>query len=249
MNKNSNPVFRNIDNSLHSGVSYVNDASTTASWKGIISKTILLVLISIASGIGSWFLPLDVVYVLLAISGIFTFLSVFIGMRFVKTARVFSIVYSVLQGVTFGTLTLIIDSALPGVGAAALSATFVIVIVMAILHSIGSVRATKKLVRFVMGSLIAIMLSSLVLFIGTLINVNFASSLTENFSLMVVVLAFMVVLGALMLVIDFDNAKMVVDSNAPKVYEWQVSFGLMVTMIWIYFQMLRLISLIVSRRD
>lgn len=246
MGANSNPVFRRIDHRVEQGA-FVEASENTASWKGIITKTFILIATAIVAGIVVWFLPFPLVVVLLGVGVVMSFISVFIAMRNPAKAMTFGIIYALFQGITYGTLTWLIEMEFPGVGAIALGATFGILLVMAGLHSIGAVRATPRLIRFVMGVLLAVLLSSLVMLIGTLINPTYFDAILENFALMIIVSAFLIIVGALMLIIDFDNAKNIVNSGAPKEYEWQVGLGIMITLVWIYLRVLRFIMLLVAR--
>jgi uncharacterized YccA/Bax inhibitor family protein len=60
---------------------------------------------------------------------------------------------------------------------------------------------------------------------------------------------FLIIYGALMLTLDFDRAETVVSSGADKRYEWMIAMGLMVTIIWLYIEIIRLILILSSRRN
>jgi len=68
-------------------------------------------------------------------------------------------------------------------------------------------------------------------------------------SIALVFSAIFIVFGALMLTLDFDRAEMIVSSGAEKSYEWTVAVGLMVTIVWIYVELLRFLMIIYSRRN
>lgn len=246
MGRNSNPVFRRFDQQAQQGA-FVDVSEKAASWQGVITKTFILVATAIGAGIATWFLPPLLLYILLAAGVIVSFVAVFIAMRNPAKARNSSIVYAIFQGLMYGTLTRIVEIEAPGVGLVALAGTFGIVAVMAGLHSIGAVRSTPRLIRFVMSVLITVMVVSLVVAIGSFISPPYFDSIYNNFPLMIIVSAFLIIVGALMLIIDFDNAKMLINSGAPAVYEWQASLGIMITLVWIYLRVLRFVLLLVAR--
>ncbi len=248
MNQNGNPVFRNIVKTASTNT-YVEVTESTASWKGIILNTLLLAAIAIVTGILVWFLPLELVYVVVAISPIVAFICVFFGMRRPAKTHIFAIIYSIFEGITFGALTYILEQFLPGIGIMALGITFGILLIMIGLHSVKAIRATSKLRRFILGSLISILLTSLVVSLLSLINPTLFAVVFDNPAVMIIVSAFMIILGALMLVTDFDNGKMIVEGGAPKMYEWQVSLGLMVTLVWIYVRVLDLLRIVLRNRS
>ncbi|MDY0214808.1 MAG: Bax inhibitor-1/YccA family protein [Bacilli bacterium] len=247
MRQSSNPVFRNMQKNVDSGI-YSEVTTKTASWGGIISKTIFLVLLTIAAGVGSFFIPEPVLLPLILVGAFGSAILVFFAMIFPKGAMVLSMLYAIFQGLLYGTLTGMVNFYLPGVGMMALVGTFAIVGVMAFLHAIGAVRATPFLVRFVMGALISILIGSIVLLIIRFAAPDFHLSILNNYPLMIIVFSALVILGAIMLIIDFDNAKNLVASGAPKMYEWQVGLGILVTVIWIYLQILRLLVVIMGNR-
>ena len=252
MRRNANPIFRNMNNDMNQAMTSsvpVDVTVSTASWSGIALKTLLLVLIMIAAGLSTWFLPFPVVVGFLIFGGIASFFFVFFAMRSVKTAPVLSVLYAITQGIMYGALTFIVETYFPGVGVMALVATFGIVGVMAFLHSIKAVRATPGLIRFVFAALLMVMISSLVLFIISRVAQDLYLSYVDNYPLMVIVSAFLVVLGAIMLILDFNNAETIVQSGAPKIYEWQVSLGFLVTLVWIYLQVIRFLLVLARNRD
>ena len=248
MRQSNNPVFRNMQKQ---GTTYVEVGAETASWSGITTKTLFLVLLTIVAGISSWFIPIQALIPLVFVGAFGSFILVFFAMMKPKAAKVLSIIYAILQGITYGTLTLIVDQLLlpgMGIGLIALVATFSIVGVMAFLHGIGAVRATPFLRRFVLGALISILLGSLVMLILNFAAPAVVAGLAGNYPLMVILYSGLVLLGAFMLIIDFDNAKQLVENGAPKMYEWQVGLGILVTVVWIYLQILRLLIIIFGNR-
>lgn len=247
MRQSNNPVFRNMQKQTQSGM-YAEVHTNTASWGGIIGKTFFLVLLTILAGVGAFFIPISVLIPLIIVGAISSFLLVFFAMRYPKAAMVLSMFYAVFQGLLYGTITALVDFYLPGIGLMALVGTFSIVAVMAFLHAIGAVRATPFLVRFVVGALITIMIGSLVVFFISMFNLAFYESFVGNYPLMIIIFGALVILGAIMLIIDFDNAKNLVESGAPKMYEWQVGLGILVTVVWIYLQLLRLLIVIFANR-
>ncbi len=248
--RSTNPVFSHIQEEQAKNV--IIDTSNSATYKGIATKTILLILITLITG-GSSLVLFEVmptiVIGMLMFGGIIGFIAVLVGTRSSRFAMPMSILYAVTQGVIYGTLTILIDQLFPGVALTAILGTLFVFLTMMVLYYSGIVKASNTLVKIVMGSLIAIILTSLGTWIITLINPTFGTALAGNIGIAIGVSALFIVLGALMLVLDFAHADMVVESGAPKSAEWQVGLGFMVTLIWIYVQMLRLLIALASRND
>lgn len=241
--RSNNPVFSSIEKRT-------NDVSSTtgvATRGGIAVKT--LILLAITAGVGL-FLPNlseDILIGGLMFSGIIALVSVIVASVSHRLAMPFSIIYAVAQGFTVGFLTHVVEIYVPGIAVTALISTGVIIAVMITLYATNIIKATRRLYRFVIGSLIAFIISSLLLLIVSLINPEFSATIMNNFGINIVVVGFAIVLGALMLVLDLDRADRIVSMQAPKSAEWQASLGFLVSVIWIYIQLLRLLLIFASR--
>src|SRR5690554_4026928 len=241
MQRVKNPVLNRLDNQE------VYDKSYSSTYLGVSVKTILL-LVTILSGIGAWWLlhnNQNALIAILAVSGITAFISVMIASFFPRVAMPFSILYSAAQGFTLGLITIIADSFYPGIGLTAVTITIVIFGVMLALYSSRTIRATSRFRKVMFTGLISILiLSILSIFIPGINNL-----FVKNFGLAVGLSLLLILFGAFMLILNFDQAEMIVTHGAPKNYEWSVALGLMVTIIWIYVEVLRLLIIILSNRD
>ena len=254
MFKSSNPVFNSIEKtSVQTGQQYVEVDTTekTASWSGITIKTITLLLTAIVFGFLSIFI-MEYDFILLTaffISLFGSFIIVFFAMRSPKHAMWLSFVYAIAQGITYGSLTwlleLLLAEIMPGIGIMAITGTFVVVLTMAGLYRIGAVRATPFLVKFVLGSLIAILIASLISLILSI------SGVIVDFSpgVGIAISGFFILLGALMLILDFERAKLLVEYNSPVNTEWQAALGILITSVWIYVNILKFLLYIAARRE
>lgn len=249
--RSSNPVFTSVEREQRENISEIRVTSDTASHKGIGLKTISLALIAIITGVFAIYLPTNLLIGILASSGIVSFIAVLIGTRSTRLAMPMSIVYAFTQGAVYGTLTALIETipGYQGVGIIALTATLTVFLVMMVLYYTGVVKASPLVSKIVMGTLIATIISMIVIAIISAFNPTFATSIMNNVPLMLLVGVVFIVLGALMLALDFGNADAIVKGNAPKVYEWQVALGFMVTLVWLYVQILRFLIILLGRRD
>lgn len=256
MFKSSNPVFNSIEKtSTQTGQSYVEVDTTqkTASWQGITIKTFALIVTAIAFGFLS-ILFIDIPAILIAafiVSFIGSFIIVFIAMRSPKHAMWLSFVYAIAQGITYGSLTWVLEMLLadvmPGIGIMAITGTFVIVLVMAGLYRIGAVRATPFLVKFVLASLVGIIIVSLISFILSFIGISYLDGFSPTFG--IIISGFFILLGALMLILDFERAKMIVEYGSPVNTEWQAALGILITTVWLYVNILKFLLYVAVRRD
>ncbi len=237
----SNPVFA----SLEKRSSYAAEASATKS--GIARKTFLLLALTLVSGYFSIFLPVDFLIFALIFSSIIALVAVLVAMFVPRLAMPFSIVYALVQGVFYGTITWLLESMFPGVALTAIVGTASVFIVMFTLYNTGVLRGSELLRKVVLGSLVTFLLGSLIIAIMSLIDPYFLAAFSNNYELAIGISLFLIVLGALMLILDFDRADRVVSMGLEKRAEWQVALGFMVTLIWIYYNILRLAVVVMAR--
>lgn len=154
--------------------------------------------------------------------------------------------YAVLEGLVLGGLSAIVDASYPGIAFEALLLTFGILAVLLAAYTTRLIRASenfKLMVVSATGGIALYYVVSLVLsFFGVrapLIHDN--SWLGIGFTLVVVVIA------ALNLVVDFDFIEQGAETRAPKYMEWYAAFGILVTLVWLYIELLRLLSKFRSR--
>ncbi|MBI5250383.1 MAG: Bax inhibitor-1/YccA family protein [Desulfomonile tiedjei] len=154
--------------------------------------------------------------------------------------------YSLLEGLVIGGLSALAEMQFPGIVLQAVLGTFGTFLAMLAAYSSGIVKATEKFKLGVMaatGGIAVVYLISLVfnLFGASVPYIHGSGLIGIGFSLVVVTIA------ALNLVLDFDFIDNGVRQGAPKYMEWYAAFGLMVTLIWLYIEVLRLLIKLRSR--
>jgi uncharacterized YccA/Bax inhibitor family protein len=255
ISKSSNPVF---------GKNIFNQSATTAddgvmTVNGTINKTGLMFLIVLFAATFTWrkffngdidptvpgAMPPGVIAWMIggAIGGFITALiTTFSPRRAAMTAPI----YAVFEGLFLGAISAMFEAKFPGLVMRAVSLTFGVFFMMLILYRSGTIRATEKFRKVIFAATGGIALVYLVSFVAGMFGVNFGfmngnSMISIGFSLVVVVIA------ALNLILDFDMITQGANARAPKFMEWYGAFGLMVTLIWLYLELLRLLSKIASR--
>lgn len=247
--RSSNPVFSRIQrDTTYTGVA-------EATYGGIILKTVLLLVLAVVSGgtvIALTYngqLAPESLYGLLAGSAIVAFISVLIASISPRLARYFAIIYALAEGVVLGFVTAIFEVLFPGIAITAVVATATIFAVMLFLYSSRTIRVTSRFRKIMYTALFSILLLAIIFGLLSLGNSQIVNSITGNLNLVLVISGVLIIFGALMLTLDFDRAEMIVESGADKSYEWVVSVGLMVTIVWIYFELLRFLAILAARRD
>lgn len=156
-------------------------------------------------------------------------------------------IYALFQGFFIGGISSIFEAQYPGLVFQAVSLTFGTLAIMMFAYETGLIKATEKFKLGVVAATGAIFLIYLVSFIFSFFGVQFGMIYGSGpvgiiFSLVVVGIA------ALNLVIDFDFIEKGAAYGAPKYMEWYGAFALMVTLIWLYIEMLRLLAKTRSNR-
>lgn len=157
--------------------------------------------------------------------------------------------YALLEGFAIGGLSAFFELQYPGIVLQAVSLTFGTLFSLLLVYKTGLIKVTQRFRTGLMAATGAIMLFYVVTFVASLFGANLfegvrwgSSPIGIGFSLVVVTIA------ALNLVLDFDFIERGSRSNAPKYMEWYGAFGLMVTLIWLYIEILRLLVKLRNRR-
>jgi uncharacterized YccA/Bax inhibitor family protein len=111
---------------------------------------------------------------------------------------------------------------------------------MLMVYKTGAIRVTPKLTRWVVGALIGALVLLLVNMIGYW--VGFDLGLRDGGPVAIIFSLFMIGLAAFMLLLDFDMADEAIRRGAPAKFAWYIAFGLLVTVVWLYMEILRLLS-------
>ncbi len=227
--------------------------STTTTVQGTMGKTaLLLAILSFTAlwawnAVGSGKFPLA----LLGVSALGGFIVALITIFKPTAAPITAPIYAALEGVFLGAISQIIESMyhakFPGIALQAVGLTAGVTFVMLFIYATGMVRVTDKLRAGIMMATGALALFYMVTILLSFFHVTMplvfsATPMGIGFSLLVVGLA------AFNLLLDFDFIEQAAQHAAPKYMEWYGAFGLMVTLVWLYLEILRLLSKLADRR-
>ena len=156
-------------------------------------------------------------------------------------------VYALLEGLVLGGISAMFEMRFHGIAIQAVSLTFGTLVVMLLAYRSGLIKVNDKMRLGIVAATGGIMLFYLAEFILGFFGVRFAAVNSAGpigiiFSLIVVGVA------AMNLVLDFDLIETGARWNAPKYMEWYSGFALLVTLVWLYLEMLRLLAKLNSRR-
>lgn len=218
---------------------------------GAVAKTGFLIALLLAAGGFAWHMvfPLGVTgsaprgdYALgFVFGGLIGGLVAFIAIMFSpRAAPIAAPVYAVCEGLFLGALSGLVAGRYQGIVLQAALLTVGVLAVMLLAYASGLIRATEKFKMGVIaatGGICLVYLATIVLgFFGVGIPyIHAAGPIGIGFSVFVVVIA------ALNLVLDFDMIEQGARYQAPKYMEWYGAFGLLVTLVWLYLEILRLL--------
>ena len=159
-------------------------------------------------------------------------------------------VYAALEGLFLGGITWFFEVPLemPGIGILAALLTFLILGAMIAIYRAGLIAWDRNIAIAVSSSVAAIFLIYLVSLIGSISGLYHVPYIHGSGPVGIAFSLFVVGIGALCLVADFDFIERGVQRGAPKKLEWRAAFGLMVTLTWLYFEILKLLAKIAASR-
>jgi len=227
--RSTNPVFRSV---MHG----TDVSDTPVTYANVAYKTVFLILMVVLSAFATIYSGQVSIGMLIG-AFLVGLISVIIGTRSVKLSPIFSVIYALSEGVILGTVSWMFAALYEGIIPTALLTTLIVVFVMMLLYSTRIIKVTQ---RFVSGLVIALIAIIIMSFLG--IFLPFGSSF---YYLIVIVSA---VLSALFLLMDFRSIEYCVESGMDSRYGWVLSLGLLVTIVWIYIEMLRLLAIFGRRR-
>ncbi len=244
--RTSNPALS--DKVFDLGRSSTGDVMTI---NGTVNRTGILLCLLMFTAVFSWDRAYNAVnpgelYPWLIGSGIAGFIVALITVFKKTAAPITAPIYAAIEGILLGILSAFYEMQFPGLVFQAILLTFGTLFALLMAYRSGIIKATENFKLGVFAATGGIALIYLTTFILGIFGVSIpyihgSGTIGILFSLFVVVIA------ALNLVLDFDFIERGAERGAPKYMEWYAAFGLLVTLIWLYIEMLRLLSKLRSR--
>jgi len=241
--KSSNPALqeKSFNGTILEGIS----TEEAMSISGTMNKLGIMMVLMIGSTLLAW----DQFYkgsdpMTLMLIGVFGGLIVAIVFAFKKSwGSILGPLYAVLEGLFVGSISAIYNYTYPGLPMEAVALTLLVTLVMFLIYRFRIIRVTEKFKMVIIIATSAIMFFYLLQWVWILITghplsgfTNAATPMGIGFSVVVSALA------ALNLLLNFDIIEKGVELRANKYMEWYCEFGLLVTLVWLYFELLRLLG-------
>lgn len=246
MYRSRNPALNDttFEKSAYKGASWWEDyESNMMTIEGVSEKTGILLLVTVITALATAFsMPESSPLIFLGALGGFIMAMVIIFSG--STNPILICTYAALEGLVIGGFTWVVEVGLelPGIGLVAAILTFTIMGGMLAIYRAGLISWDRNLAIAVVSALFAIIMIYIFSFVGAVTGLFYvpyihgAGPVGIGFSL------FVIGIGALCLVADFDFIERGVQMGAPKEMEWRAAFGLMITLIWLYLEVLKLLA-------
>ncbi|MGA3055400.1 MAG: Bax inhibitor-1/YccA family protein [Candidatus Korobacteraceae bacterium] len=242
--RTSNPALSS--DAFRTGEATLGESMTVS---GTVNKTGILLLCCVATAAWTWnrFFnapPEEAMQAMapaLVIGGIGGFIVAIVTIFKKQWAGITAPIYALLEGLVLGGISAMLEARYHGIAIQAVSLTFGTLLIMLLAYRSGLIKVTERLRLGIVAATGGIAVFYLLQFILGFFGVHFtaingSSPIGIGFSLIVVAVA------ALNLVLDFDLIESGARLGAPKYMEWYGAFALMITLIWLYFEILRLLS-------
>ena len=235
-------TFQSI--SRTSGGSIARDDVMTI--KGTVDKTSISLLLLLFAG---YFTFSEGSMIYAVIGGIGGFIVALVTIYKKEWSPITVPLYAILEGLMLGGISYMYGQMYEGIVFNAIMLTVSILICLLLAYRSGIIKATENFKLGVFAATGGIFLVYLVSFIASFFGAGFSFLDPTNSSLFSIgVSLFVVVIASLNLVLDFDFIEEGAERGAPKYMEWYGAFGLLVTLVWLYLEILRLLAKLNSRR-
>jgi uncharacterized YccA/Bax inhibitor family protein len=204
----------------------------------VVTRTAILFAVLVTVGAGAWTLNLGGGALLLGFIGGLVLAMVNIFSKTVKPALV--IAYAAFQGLALGTLSNMYNTVYDGIVSQAILVTISAFAAMLFAYKSGRIRVTPKFTKVLMTALLGYFVLAMVSLVGSF----FGASLYNIGGLGLILAAGGMVLAAFFLILDFDQIQNSINAGVPQTESWRAAFGLMVTIVWLYMEVLRLLSIL-----
>lgn len=244
----SNPAFRTLPRNgygnyagfnpqAQAGGAYGQTADRPMTIDDVVIKTTITVAVAIITGaltvlFHAWVLALPALIVGLVVSLIIIF------KRTPNPALVLT--YAAAEGVLLGAITGLVNSFYPGIAFQALLGTFAVFITMLIVYKTGAVKVTPRLTKWIIGATVGVVVVLLVDLVAHLFGADLG--LRDGSPLSIVLSLVIIAIAAFNLLLDFEQATQMIRGGYPARWAWYAAFGLMTTLVWLYLEILRLLS-------
>jgi uncharacterized YccA/Bax inhibitor family protein len=205
----------------------------------VVTRTAIMFAVLVTVGAAAWNLNLGGGALLLGFLGGFVLAMVNSFSKTVKPAM--AIAYAAFQGLALGTISNMYNTVYDGIVSQAILVTLSAFAGMLFAFKSGRIRVTPKFTKVLMTALIGYLVLAVVSLVSSFITGTSIYSI-GGFGLIIATGG--MVLASFFLILDFDSIQKGIAAGAPESESWRAAFGLMVTIVWLYLEVLRVLSIL-----
>ena len=208
----------------------------------VVTRTGILFGVLVIAGAAAWKLNLGLSVMIGGMLIGFVFAMV---LTFSKTVNpTFAIAYAAVEGLAVGTLSHFYNVAYPGIVSQAVLGTLAAFVGVLLAYRSGKVRVTPRFTRIVMGAAIGYLVLGVISMFAAMAHVGNGMGFYGIHGLGLLLAVAGVGLASIFLILDFDQIQKGVAAGVPESESWRAAFGLMVTLVWLYMEVLRLLLIL-----
>ena len=227
-----------------------NSNEETMTINGAINKAIILSLILMLSALVSVYFVLEknleLLYPAVIVSSIGAVILAIIMAFKKETAKTLSILYAILEGIAIGGISFVFNAVYDGIVVQAVFFTSADLLVMLLLYKFRIIKLNDKFRSVIFGATLCIAIVYLINFILGFFKMS-VPFLNDSSPIGIGISVAIVAIASFNLLLDFNFIEQGANMNMPKYFEWYCAFGLLVTLVWLYLEILRLLSKVRSR--
>jgi uncharacterized YccA/Bax inhibitor family protein len=242
----SNPVFTKKRKAPAFGAASELAPAGAMTYDDVIMKTMFCMAALLAAGVVGWTNPK-----LMIVGAIGGFILAMVNIFKRKPSPVLILAYSAFEGLALGGVSAVYEARYEGIVIQAVLATLSVFAATLAVFKFGNVRATPKMMKILLVAMIGYLVYSLVNVglvafgvINTPFGLNGMNLPGTSIPVGVVVGILVVIMAAFNFIVDFTTIEDDVNAGAPQIESWRNAFGLMLTIVWLYLELLRLIALL-----
>src|SRR3954452_13424690 len=220
---------------------YARSTTRYMTMDDVVTKTGLTFLVTVLAPAGIWALPGTTGWAV-ALPAILVglVLGLVIAFKMISNPAA-TLAYAAVEGVFLGAISEAFDMRWPGIVIQAVIGTLGVFAGMLVVYKTGAIRVTSKFTRWIVGALIGVLVLAVVNLIASFITPG-GLGLREGGPVAIIFSLVVLGVGALSLLLEFDMADEAIRRGPPAKFAWYIAFGLLVTMVWLYLEILRLLS-------
>ncbi|GGE74724.1 Bax inhibitor-1/YccA family membrane protein [Priestia taiwanensis] len=237
MLKSSNPLFKN------GALKKETTSEQAMSYGSTIGKLAIMLVLLLATSIFSYqqFITGKMTMPVIIGAAVIGFVLVLISMFVPRVAPFTAPIYAAVEGIFLGSISAMYASLYDGIILQAVLITISILFGMLLLYGFRIIQATPALTKFLMTAVIGIVVTYLLVFI---LNFGFGMNLTflhDSSPLSIGISIAVIIIASLCFIMDFAQIEEGVRFGAPKYMEWVGAMGLLITLVWLYLEVLQLL--------